>query len=99
MLPDATYAAIATCSFAAPTGATGTRQYVATHSYPAGHISGRVAEAASFDPRPVAQGPADYTDMWWAGGTENGRGMSVSQHGPIPFNVIFAYDNTGKSLW
>ena len=25
--------------------------------------------------------------------------MSVTQHGPIQFNVIFAYDNLGKSLW
>jgi len=99
MLPDATDAAVATCSFAAPTGVTGVRQYIATYSYPAGHISGRVSELASFDLRLVAQGPADYTDMWWTGGTENGWGMSVSQHGPIQFNVIFAYDNAGKSLW
>jgi len=99
MLPDATDAAVATCSFAAPTGVTGVRQYIATYSYPAGHISGRVSEQASFDLRLVAQGPADYTDMWWTGGTENGWGMSVSQHGPIQFNVIFAYDNAGKSLW
>jgi hypothetical protein len=25
--------------------------------------------------------------------------MSVTQHGPIQFNVIFAYDNIGRSLW
>ena len=99
MLPDATDAAVATCTFTAPTGVTGVRQYVATYSYPAGHVSGRVSEVASFDLRLVAQGPVDYTDMWWTGGTENGWGMSISQHGSIQFNVIFAYDNAGKSLW
>ena len=99
ILPDATDAAIASCSFTAPTGVTGVRQYVATFTYPAGHISGRASEQASFDMRLVAQGPVDYTDMWWTGGTENGWGMSISQHGPIQFNVIFAYDNAGKSLW
>ena len=99
ILPDATDAAVATCSFAVPTGVTGIRQYGATYSYPAGHISGRISEQTSFDLRLVAQGPADYTDMWWTGGTENGWGMSVSQHGPIQFNVIFAYDNAGKALW
>ncbi len=99
VVPDATDAAVATCSFAAPTGLTGVRQYLATYSYPAGHVSGRASEQTSFDLRLVAQGPTDYTDMWWTGGTENGWGMSISQHGPIQFNVIFAYDNAGKSLW
>jgi hypothetical protein len=37
--------------------------------------------------------------MWWAGVAENGWGMSVTQHGPIQFNVIYAYDNLGKPLW
>jgi len=37
--------------------------------------------------------------MWWAGASENGWGMSVMQHGPIQFNVIFAYDAQGKSIW
>ena len=37
--------------------------------------------------------------MWWAGASESGWGMSVSQHGPIQFNVIFAYDSLGKALW
>ena len=99
MLPDATDSAVATCTVTAPTATSGVRQYVATYFYPTGHVSGRVSEQANFDLRVVAQGPVDYTDMWWAGGTENGWGMSVAQHGPIQFNVIFAYDNLGKSLW
>ena len=49
--------------------------------------------------RVAAQAVTDYTDMWWAGSAENGWGISVTQHGPIQFNVIFAYDNLGKSLW
>ena len=99
VLPDATDSAVATCTVTAPTTTSGVRQYVATYFYPAGHVSGKVSEQTSFDLRVVAQGPVDYTDMWWTGGTENGWGMSVAQHGPIQFNVIFAYDDAGKSLW
>ena len=99
VLPDSTDAAVANCSLPAPTSASGTKQYVVTYFYPAGHVSGRVFEQTNFDVRLVAQGPADYTDMWWAGAAENGWGMSVTQHGPIQFNVIFAYDNLGKPLW
>ena len=99
LLPDATDAAVATCTVTAPATASGVKQYVATYFYPAGHISGRVFEQTNYDLRVTAQGPADYTDMWWAGVGENGWGMSVTQHGPIQFNVIFAYDNLGKSLW
>ena len=98
-VPDSTDSAVATCTVTAPTATSGVKQYLATYFYPTGHISGRVSEQATFDLRVVAQGPADFTDMWWAGSTENGWGMSISQHGPIQFNVIFAYDSAGKSLW
>ena len=97
ILPDATDSAVATCVLPAP--AAGTKQYVVTYFYPAGHVSGRVFEQANFDLRATATGPVDYTDMWWAGSAENGWGFSVAQHGPIQFNVIFAYDNLGKPLW
>ena len=97
ILPDATDSAVATCVLPAP--AAGTKQYVVTYFYPAGHVSGRVFEQANFDLRATATGPVDYTDMWWAGVAENGWGISIAQHGPIQFNVIFAYDNLGKPLW
>ncbi len=98
-VPDSTDSAVATCTVTAPTVTSGVKQYVATYFYPTGHISGRISEQATFDLRVVAQGPADFTDMWWAGSAENGWGVSISQHGPIQFNVIFAYDSAGKSLW
>jgi len=99
LVPDAVDAAVATCTLTAPTAASGIKQYLATYFYPAGHPSGKVSEQTTYDLRVVATGPADYTDMWWAGSSENGWGMSVTQHGPIQFNVIFAYEATGKALW
>ena len=99
LLPDAIDSAVATCTVTAPAATSGIKQYVATYSYPSGHVSGKVSEQTTFDLRVVASGPADYTDMWWAGPAENGWGMSVTQHGPIQFNVIFAYDASGKALW
>lgn len=99
LLPDAVDAAVATCVINAPTAASGAKQYQVTYFYPVGHPSGKVSEQTTYDLRVVATGPADYTDMWWAGSSENGWGMSVTQHGPIQFNVIFAYDAAGKSLW
>ena len=99
LLPDSVDAAVATCIVVAPVVASGVKQYTATYFYPSGHVSGRVFEQTTYDLRVVATGPLDYTDMWWAGASENGWGMSVMQHGPIQFNVIFAYDNAGKSLW
>ncbi len=99
LLPDAIDSAVANCTVTAPASTTGIKQYVVSYFYPAGHVSGRVFEQTTFDLRVVAQGPQDYTDMWWAGTSENGWGMSVTQHGPIQFNVIFAYDAQGKSVW
>ena len=99
ILPDASDSAVTTCAVIAPASPGGVKQYVVSYFYPPGHVSGRVLEQANFDLRVAAQGPIDYTDMWWAGEAENGWGMSVTQHGPIQFNVIFAYDNLGKSLW
>ncbi len=99
LLPDAIDAAVATCTVTVPAAASGIKQYVVSYFYPAGHVSGRVFEQTNYDLRVTATGPVDYTDMWWAGAAENGWGMSVTQHGPIQFNVIFAYDNLGKSLW
>ena len=99
MLPDATDSAVVNCLVTVAAASAADAAYVATYFYPAGHSSGRVTEQASIDVRVVAQGPLDYTDMWWAGTSENGWGISVNQHGPIQFNVIFAYDELGKSLW
>ena len=99
MLPDATDSAVVICTVTVAASASGVKQFVANYFYPASHISGRVLEQAAIDVRVIAQGPPDYTDMWWAGTAENGWGISITQHGPIQFNVIFAYDALGKSLW
>jgi hypothetical protein len=99
MLPNATDAAVAACTITVPTSASGIKQYVVTYFYPMGHVSGKISEQVNFDLRVVSQAATDYTDMWWAGSAENGWGMSVTQHGPIQFNVIFAYDASGKSIW
>jgi hypothetical protein len=96
ILPNATDAAVATCTITAPAA---TKTYVATYFYPAGHVSGRVLEQTTFDLRTISAGPTDYTNMWWAGTAENGWGMTVTQHGATQFNVIYAYDNLGKPLW
>jgi serine protease len=41
----------------------------------------------------------DYTDMWWVGESQNGWGVSISQHGLDQFIVIYAYDASGKPVW
>ena len=99
LLTDAVDSAVVNCTVTVPSVPSGVKRYVATYFYPTGHESSRVFEQQNFDLRVVAHGPQDYTGMWWAGSTESGWGMSVTQHGPTQFNVIFAYDNIGKSLW
>ena len=50
--------------------------------------------------RLAMRAPANpWTDMWWAGFAENGWGMSVVQHDGMLFNVIYAYDASGKPTW
>ncbi|MEQ1516763.1 MAG: hypothetical protein ABL931_09770, partial [Usitatibacteraceae bacterium] len=44
-------------------------------------------------------GPANYSDMWWAGNAENGWGMSIQQHGQIQLNAMYVYDSAGKPIW
>lgn len=43
--------------------------------------------------------PLNYTDMWWAGESENGWGASITQHGSTQFVVLFVYDNNRKPIW
>lgn len=44
-------------------------------------------------------GPLNYSDLWWAGQSENGWGMTIQQHGNVQFNVLFVYDAVGKPIW
>ena len=99
VVTDTTDSGVANCNLVAPSSPSGVKQYVVAYNYPAGHISGRLFEQVVYNLRVNAQGPVDYTDMWWAGVAENGWGISINQHGGIQFNVIFAYDAAGKPLW
>ena len=99
VVTDTTDSGVANCTLVAPSSPTGVKQYVISYFYPAGNGSGRVFEQVVYSLRVNAQGPVDYTDMWWAGVAENGWGISINQHGGIQFNVIFAYDAAGKPLW
>jgi hypothetical protein len=48
----------------------------------------------------IANGPTtDYSDMWWAGISENGWGLSIAQKGNIQFNAFYVYDAAGKPVW
>jgi hypothetical protein len=44
-------------------------------------------------------GPANYSDLWWAGTAENGWGMSIQQHGQVQLNAMYVYDSAGKPTW
>ena len=48
---------------------------------------------------PGVSGALNYSDMWWAGTSENGWGMSIQQHGNIQFNAVYVYDDAGKPVW
>lgn len=48
---------------------------------------------------PGVSGALNYSDMWWAGTSENGWGMSIQQHGNTQFNAIYVYDDAGKPVW
>jgi hypothetical protein len=67
-------------------------------------IAASQAGNASFSAAPqvtrtVTIGVGDFSDMWWAGSTQNGWGMSVQQHGTTQFNAIYVYDTEGKARW
>jgi hypothetical protein len=44
-------------------------------------------------------GPNNYQDLWWAGTTENGWGMSITQHGSTLFIAFYIYDAQGRPQW
>lgn len=41
----------------------------------------------------------NYQGLWWAGQSESGWGMSLTQHGDILFVAIYTYDETGLPIW
>jgi hypothetical protein len=57
------------------------------------------AGSLGFVPLSSVAAVANYTDLWWAGQSENGWGISINQHGNVQFNILFVYDNAGKAIW
>ena len=46
-----------------------------------------------------AVGPANYEGLWWGGPTQNGWGVSLTQHGTTLFVAFFIYDAQGRAQW
>jgi Cytochrome C oxidase, cbb3-type, subunit III len=55
--------------------------------------------AATQVTRSVTVGVGDFSDMWWAGSTQNGWGMSIQQRGTTQFNALYVYDAQGQPRW
>ena len=52
--------------------------------------------------QPLAIGaapPIDYTDLWWAGPTESGWGMAITQQVNTMFLAWYVYDDSAKPTW
>ena len=47
----------------------------------------------------AGQETLELHDLWWGGPSENGWGVSISQHGDRLFNVFFVYDDQGNPTW
>jgi hypothetical protein len=48
----------------------------------------------------IVQDPvASVGDLWWAGSTENGWGLSITQHRDTLFSVFYVYDQSGNPVW
>jgi hypothetical protein len=86
--------AVATCTM--PNITAGTTEITASY---AGSTNNRSTQA-KLTLNVSGDGPAiDYSDMWWAGNTENGWGLSITQKGKIQFNAFYIYDANGKPVW
>lgn len=55
---------------------------------------------ATFDAA-LGSKPLDYTDLWWGGESENGWGISITQHTPsdVQFNAFYVYEANGTPTW
>ncbi len=43
--------------------------------------------------------PNNYQGMWWAGESESGWGMNLTQHGNQIFAAMYTYDDAGQPIW
>ncbi len=92
-LPGATNIGVASCTVTGIT--TGLHNYVVT--YP--HATDLGFEQVVVPVTPLINTASDYTDMWWAGESENGWGLSITQHGRAQFAVLYVYDGNGNPIW
>ncbi len=92
LLQADTNSAVATCMTIAEAGA---RRYTATY---ANDIVNTVNPAVITTNSPLI-GPLDYSDIWWAGPSESGWGMTIAQKGTQQFNAFYVYDAAGKPVW
>jgi len=93
LLPGATDIAVSTC--AVNDNRSGARTFVVT--YP--HVADAGFEQIFLPVTVAASGPLDYTDMWWVGASENGWGVSITQHALNQFIVLYVYDDQGRPIW
>jgi hypothetical protein len=91
LLPGTTEVGVAECVINAITA--GTHRYAVTYPVGAGF------KQVDLTVNAAASGPQDYTDMWWVGPSENGWGVSITQHGSIQFAVLFVYDDSGRPIF
>ncbi len=92
LLPGATDIGVASCTVPAITA--GLHNYVVTYT----HATDAGFEQVILPITPVV-GAADSTDMWWVGPSENGWGVSITQHGRAQFIVLYVYDAFGQPIW
>ena len=93
LLPGATNIGVASCTITGITS--GLHNYVVT--YP--HVTDAGFEQVVVPVTPLVSAAADFTDMWWVGPSENGWGVSITQHGRAQFVVLFVYDASGNPIW
>ena len=92
-LPGATDIGVASCTVTAMTA--GLHNYVVTYR----HATDAGFEQVIVPVTPLIAAAGDFTDMWWAGTSENGWGVSITQHGRLQFIVLFVYDDSGRPVW
>lgn len=100
---DAIDAGVSDCHFDVPLAtAARTATYTARYQYPStptNFLAGRSTETSEVSVDLAIRGPEDYTDLWWAGLTENGWGMAITNHGDRQVAMLYAYDEKGDSAW
>jgi len=47
----------------------------------------------------IASTAPSFQGMWWAGQSQSGWGMNITQHGSIIFAAMYTYDDAGQPTW